>query len=251
MNKIIFALVLLSVSTVSGCVFENTAPDTTPMVRETDNFIFHYIAKDSSAVDEMSAVLMDNYQRILDILGVDLPFAVEVHVYPSLEDFHQGVGRPDSPDWFVGAVHGGRVIHIVSPNNPGPVHSHDAIIKVAAHEFVHVAAHQLSSHQIIPYLVEGLAMYLANQCKGVHEAVASLSTASALPDAVRILQTMQFTENVFSVGYVFVEFIIYEFGFDKLIEMYTSTNPLGVFEITNDELNQKWADFIAEHVIVN
>ena len=131
-------------------------------VLDVPNFVIHFEEDDELVVEAVREALEFNFDRITGILGVVPPNAIDVFIYPSVAEYHQAVGRPDMQDWMVGTVIDGA-IHMVSPANPGPAHDFDSMIKVAVHELVHVLALELNPHNDRPFLVEGLAMYLAGQ----------------------------------------------------------------------------------------
>jgi len=151
----------------------------------------------------------DNFERITSLLKVSSN-QIHVYLYPDLTAYHQAAGWPDMQDWMVGHIADGA-IHIVSPTNPGPMHDFDSILKVAVHEFVHIAAEILNPTMDRPFIVEGLAMYLAGQNENVDLAARYMLSASSIPDVATILGH-DWGIGIYEVGYAFIEFIVAEFG---------------------------------------
>ncbi|MTI71208.1 MAG: hypothetical protein FH751_13240 [Firmicutes bacterium] len=107
--------------------------------KETEHFIFNYKIYDKKAVDDLAKILEENYERIVnDIKPTIEPSTIKVYVYPSIDEFHKAVYKPDASDGFVGYTLSATEFAIVSPNNPGNVHNYEDILKTAVHEFTHI-----------------------------------------------------------------------------------------------------------------
>lgn len=70
--------------------------------KESDHFIYYYEASDSSVVATIASRLEGSYDRITDDLQLTLIGKIGVHIYPTLQEFHNAIGWPDAPDWVVG-----------------------------------------------------------------------------------------------------------------------------------------------------
>ena len=68
----------------------------------SEHFIIKYQDEDEQAVDKIIDLLESNYKRITSFLQVELVEKVMLHVYPSIEKLHEGIGRARAPDWVVG-----------------------------------------------------------------------------------------------------------------------------------------------------
>jgi len=183
-----------------------------------------------------------NFDRITGVLGIVPPNPIDVFIYPSLADYHQAIGRPDMQDWMVGTVIDGA-IHMVSPANPGPAHDFDSMIKVAVHEFVHVLVLELNPTNDRPFLVEGLAMYLAEQYEFVDDAIRHMLENFAMPD-VDVIMGHDWGAGIYQAGFAFAKFLAAEFGYDKLVELYVTPDVGLVFGMSNDEFNTRWMEFL-------
>ena len=124
---------------------------------ESPHFIFYYEVQDSSVIDTIKSRLENNYDRITGDLQLNIQSKIKVHIYPSLQEFHNAIGWSDAPDWLCGV--GWTDIYVVSPPDPGPAHSYNEIINnVFVHEFTHVCTAKINTNIPI-WLSEGFACY--------------------------------------------------------------------------------------------
>jgi len=209
---------------------------------ETANFILRYYGEDAQVIKVVSDILESNFERITDILGVVPPRQTRVLIYASLCDFHRAVDWPDAEPWFVGwARVGAGEIYMVSPNNPGPVHSYDAMLKVAVHEFVHIAARELNPTLRSNFLAEGLATYLAGQYESVADTIQLRLYDSLTIPCVDTILGPYWDDMVYQVGFAFMQFIVAEFGYDGLVALYRDPDE---FVLNNVGLNEMWMNFL-------
>ena len=211
-------------------------------IRETENFIFHFEAQDAGVIDDLADALEGNLERITSVLGVQLTSKTDVFVYPSLEVFHQSVGQLFAPDWYdATAVNG--IIHMVSPIYPNLIHDYDTMIKIVVYELVHVIAEKLTYvHR--PFLSEGLAAYLSGLSYSVDEVVAYALETSNVPLSERMFSRI-WEERVQQIGYALIEFIVTEFGYEELVNMYIDPHGrLDYLQISHEEFDKKWMEFL-------
>lgn len=110
---------------------------------------------------------------------------------------------------------------MVSPLNPGGVHSYDTLIKVAVHEFTHFIMKSITSSGVTfpVWLHEGVATYEARQTELLNDmgkwvkrnSIPSLSTLES-PGSLEGLAD----NNLYPFSYTLVEYIINEYGIEKL-----------------------------------
>jgi len=200
------------------------------MKKETTNFTLLYYSNNTQDINEIADVLENNFERITGLLGVVPSGKTRVHIYASQSDFHQAIGRSDAKAWVVGTVMAGE-IHMVSPSNPGPESDRDGIMSVAIHEFVHIVANKLSLHTTdnYPFLAEGLATYLAGQ-------VCQLDLDLDVPSVDTIISSCE-SDDVYQVGFVFMQFIANAFGNDGLVALYKDPDA---FVRNNPGLDEIW-----------
>ena len=138
---------------------------------------------------------------------------------------------------------------MVSPNNPGPGHTYDDIIKVAVHELVHIAAEVLSPDTTDnrPYLSEGLATYLAGQYK-ISDIAGSIrqlrQSGNADIPCVDTIIGPEWGDYVYDMGFVFMHFIVSGFGHDGLAALYRDPDA---FVLAHEGLNEMWMRFLGDN----
>jgi len=148
---------------ISDIVRDFEAEDDRILLRSNDDFEIWGLETEEAAADTVIRVLSENYDRIAGALNTQLISKVIVDVYHDLASFHAGIGWPDAPDWVVGTATGDDKIDMVSPFNPGPVHTFESIIGVISHELVHNFVHKLADGHHIPlWLNEGTANFIAS-----------------------------------------------------------------------------------------
>jgi len=215
------------------------------IVLETQNFALRYYGNDDQVIVAIADALESSFERITGILGVVPPGPTHVYIHASQEDFHHAIGMPGLGERAVGVSMVTGEIILASPNNAGPVHDFNSMIKIAVHEFVHTAARVLSfrTTAMHPHLSEGLAMYFANQYETVADTITQMRSNQAIPSVDRIIG-MTAGEGVYQVGFAFIQFIVAEFGYDELVALYSNPRE---FVQSNAGLNDMWMDFLYEN----
>lgn len=213
--------------------------------RETEHFVFYCADTDLEALDDLEESFEGCYQRVTTDLGKAPSGKTRVNIYPSLQAFHNAMGRPNDPDWSVGEAKSGAV-YMTSPLDPGPQHSYQSIITVAVHEYVHIVIEQF--HRSQPsYLNEGLAAYEAGQGDNVKYTVQQDAEKNALPSLSTVASLNAFNNskyNIYTYGYAYVEFIVERFGFDKVIALLEGKSRSEVLGMSESELNEAWLTFL-------
>lgn len=225
--------------------------DTIGLRKETEHFQFYCIESDAECLEDLAETLEENYSKITTDLKVDLDFKVKVHVYKDIDTFHKSTGRSDAPDWVVGAAYGND-IQMVSPLNPGGTHNYDSLIKVVVHEFTHVVINNIaSSGLMVPlWLHDGVAMYEAKQTDQLYE-VGKWVKSNRIPslDALESYgsyDTMS-DNKVYPFSYTLVEYIINEYGIEKLNNLIRSPSDYsGAFKVDKNEFEQAWKVYLKE-----
>jgi hypothetical protein len=225
--------------------------DTIELRNETEHFQFYCVQSDAECLEDLAEALEENYSNITTDLKVDLDFKVKVHVYKDIDTFHKYTGRTDAPDWVVGTAYGNG-IEMVSPLNPGGTHNYDSLIKVVVHEFTHVLINNITSSGImVPlWLHEGVATYEAKQTDQLYELgkwvkrnkIPSLDTLESYSS----YDTM--SENkLYPFSYTIVEYIIDEYGIEKLNDFIRSPSEYSdAFGVNKNEFEQAWKEYLKE-----
>ena len=93
------------------------------LTASSEHFTVIYWDEDAHIIGKILELLENNYNRITSFLQVELLEKSVLHIYPSIDKFHAGIGRVGAPDWVAGYFdEDSKIISIVSPNNPGTEH---------------------------------------------------------------------------------------------------------------------------------
>lgn len=183
-------------------------PETRILLCSNSRFeVWGFITEDAAA-DTILKVLTANYDRVADSLNVQLTEKVVVNVYPDLSSYHTSIGWADAPDWVVGTA-GDNKIDLVSPYNPGPVHTFESIMDVITHELVHCFVHKLSNGaNISTWINEGSAAYLSYQVNNVNNVCYYINQNSGIIPTLNELNNGSTFGNIggYSFSYTIGEF---------------------------------------------
>lgn len=212
---------------------------------EKEHFVYYFTQQDESSIEDIDKILESNYKKIVnDLKPGNLP-KIRIRIYPGLEEFHKAMGWTNSPDWAVGTGYGSNELRMVSPNNPGPSHNYDSILKVAVHEFTHVVTINITSfNSTNAWLWESIALYEANQFSDLNR-VKSLKSGD-YPKFTKISDSIKNPE-IYSIGYTVIEYIKETWSMEAVRKLIINNgdieNTLGV---TPDELEKGWYEYISK-----
>jgi len=234
-------LLLFVVLVLVGCS-AITKPGATLTV-SSGSFLLYYPEGHEDAAMEVLSALEDNYARITANLRPVRTGLITVRLYPSLRAFHSAIGRPNLPNWAVGAAWGDSEIRMVSPKNPGPVHDYQQLILVAVHELAHVLTKRIGpfTPPHVAWLWESIALYEAGQ--------------TPHPAALRFLGTgkhLRFTSvtsalekpEIYHIGYTIMEYLVERHGYEAVRELVLHGGDIKqVLGMSVDEFYASWYDF--------
>jgi hypothetical protein len=89
MNKIIFTIIII-ISSFNRGIFG--------LQKESAHFIYYFEPVDSIVIDTIVSRLEGSYDRITSDLQLLLNEKTGVHVYPTLQEFHNAIDWPNAPD---------------------------------------------------------------------------------------------------------------------------------------------------------
>ena len=129
-EKTHFSMILASTLLLPAAVAPASAASSgLKQQRETEHFVFYCSDGDVEALDDLEESFEGYYDRVTTDLGRAPSGKTTVNVYPSVQAFHNAMGRPNDPDWCVGEAKHGRV-YMTSPLNPGSHHDYGSIIQM-------------------------------------------------------------------------------------------------------------------------
>ncbi|SFD39696.1 peptidase MA family metallohydrolase [Clostridium uliginosum] len=223
--------------------------------KETQHFIIFYTEIDKTCIDKVSDVLENNYNRITINFNQQLQEKLTIEIHSDLNQLHIALGFPNAPDWIRGGIGVGKII-IASPLNPPPGSKFDNVLNTAVHEFGHIIVNKINK-DTPRWLNEGIACYEAkdNDENWIRKTVKNGLVSNMLPtfkdlDTGEDFETF-FKRNGYQYSYTIVESIIEEYGYDKLYNLIKSPNNFeDIFGITENELQNKWMEYIKKNYLL-
>lgn len=219
------------------------------LYKESKHFIVHYTDADKACIDKVSEVLESSYNRITTTYNKKLDEKLTVEIYSEHKELRIALGFPNAPEWIRGGIGVGKIL-IASPLNPPPGSNYNNVVNTAVHEFVHKVIDKINPYTP-RWLNEGIASFEAkdNSENWIRKTVKSGLDADEIPtfddlDTGSDFETF-FKRNGYQFSYTMIEFIISEYGYEKLIEFIKSpTDFEGVFEVSKDQLHGQWVRYI-------
>lgn len=208
---------------------------------ESEHFILYSYEKDKVFLQDLSKALESGFGKVTKDLNCKLNGKTTVKVYPDTVTFHIAIGKPNAPWWYVGEGSGG-VISITSDM------SHVSPSNVVVHELTHIITN--SNFGVLPeWLFQGIAMFEGKDTpvSTIESAVRSGVKSQNIPSLKDLnVDYWSFADKGgYNYSYVAVEFIIKEFGYDKLNKFLRSPYDYkNSFGLTEDELNGKWVEYL-------
>lgn len=219
-----------------------------------DHFNFYLADKDQEVLKDLVPVLNESYLELAKLMKTSFSDKIDVIIYPDIKAFHKAIYLENAPEWVVGAA-GKNELKMVSPLNPGSVHSYESLVKSIVHELCHtIVLNMREQGQVgLPkWLDEGFAFYYANQ--GTEEAKEKLINklqASEIPswDTLNKAETIEFGDQN---GYLFsasiVEFLVKRYGYENIRKLIL--NPTAyekIFGKSEAELEKEWVNYLSKN----
>jgi len=235
---------------IPGLTGQNS--DSLVLEKESRHFNFYSTEGDVKVLDSLAMTLENNYSRITNRLRINIDKKANVKVYPNVKAYHAAINQPDAPDWSVGAWNGHSLV-MVSPLNPGTVHTYESLMQVIVHEFVHMAVYYAvgdSGMAALPqWLNEGYAQFEAGQINDrVRKYVKACMLEKAPPTwtGLENASPMEFGNmNGYAYSATIVEFLIANYGIDKLILMIREPHNIeGIYGFSKDVLEEQWIQYL-------
>ena len=236
-------LIILSVMCILfvGC---GEKTDTIKLRKESEHFKYSSTKRDKEALDDLEENLESNYDRIAKDLNVILDEKIDVSIYPNIDEFHKAIGMEDAEDWLVGVARNGEIL-MVSPLNPGSVHTYDSLMSVIVHEYTHILVNNINVNTDI-YLNEGIAVVEANQVDdNTKYYLRESARLDKLPSIDEMKNKYSGLEQPYFLSGGFVDFIISDYGYDGIIDLIKNPDDLEkITGSTKEELEKNWNEYI-------
>lgn len=248
MKKMKYMFIIISIIMLVLSIFVNI-PENRKEIK-TKHFTFLFSSSiDSSSIVGLSKALEASYSKISNNLNTIPAENIQVNIYAQRLRYIKATGH-----WSAsGNVEGVSKLHFVE--NPW---LDSEISKIAIHEFVHAVVLKLlidrepkplnakifdQKFPTFPiWLWEGLSVYEAEQFyepktleyfkNGKYPQISELSNRSK-------------GQKIYTCGYTIIEYILKEYGKDKLIELIESYGDLKkVLNLTEEQFSSNWHHFI-------
>lgn len=255
--------VFVNVLSIVFCVFLSTPKlvgqnnESLNFVKESQHFKFYSTNGDIIVLDSLALTLEKNYSRITNNLGIQIDKKINVKVFPDMKCFHAAINYPDAPDWVIGSCVGDELL-MVSPLNPGSVHTYESLMQVIVHEFVHIAVYYACGNKVVSglpkWLNEGYAQYEAGQInEHIRKSVES-SLREKVPPTWTQLNTASAIEfghmNGYGLSVTIVEFLVATYGIEKLVLLIKEPENIEIiYGLPESTLEKQWIQYIKHEKI--
>jgi len=251
----ILSIVLFLCLTMPKLVGQNN--DSLNLAKESQHFNFYSTNGDIKVLDSLAITLENNYSRITNHLGIQIDKKINVKVFPNLKTFHLAIKYPDAPDWVVGSSNGDELM-MVSPLNPGSIHTYESLMQVIVHEFVHIAVSYARGDKgwtTLPrWLNEGYAQYEAGQINEHIRKIVESSVKAKTPPTWTQLDTASVMEfgnmNGYGLSVTIVEFLVVTYGIEKLVLLIKEPkNFENIYGLSENTLEKQWIQYLKHEKI--
>jgi len=231
--------------------------DSLYLAKESQHFNFYSTYGDIKVLDSLAIALENNYSRITNHLGIQIDKKIKVKVFPDVKAYHVAINYPNAPDWAVGSYNGDAIM-MVSPLNPGSVHTYNSLMQVVVHEFVHLAVSNARGDKGITglpkWLSEGYAQYEAGQVNERIRKIVESSFQDNEPPTWMQLDTASDIEfgnmNGYAISVTIVEFLVDTYGIDKLVLLIREPENFDmIYGLSEGTLERQWIQYLRHEKI--
>ena len=223
---------------------------------KTDHFTFIFSRSiDTSKINVLARALERNYARIGNDLKITPSNNIEVNVYAQRWRYVEATGN-----WSAsGNIEGISKLHFVE-QAWGETDSK----KVAIHEFAHTATLKLlidnepqpldskafdKKFATFPtWLWEAISVYEADQL--IDPKTLPFLSNDSYPN-ISELNSRSKGGKIYKVGYTIIEYILHQYGQDKLIELIKNYGSVSkTFKVTDDQFCNDWYAFLKQKYVI-
>ena len=248
MKKLKYLFIIISIIILVVSIIVNIPENRKEIKTRHFNFLFSS-SIDSSSIVGLSKVLEGSYAKIGSDLNTTPAENIEVNIYAQRWRYIKASGH-----WTAsGSIEGTSKLHFLEEAWLDTEFS-----KIAIHEFVHTVVLKLlidrepkplnaerfdEKFSTFPvWLWEGLSVYEAEQLY-VPKTLAYFKNGNY--PQISELNNRSDGQKIYTCGYTIIEYILKEYGKDKLIELIESYGDLkSVLNVTEEQFSSNWYDFI-------
>lgn len=219
----------------------------------SENFNLYSKKQDVKVLSALAEILECHYLRMIKNMQTGFDSKIDVFIYPDTKAFHRAINFPDAPDWVVGAA-GKNELKMVSPLNPGSVHSYESLMKAIVHELAHTVVLNIRKQGLVGlpnWLNEGFAYYEANQLtKAQRKIMHSNLLNDSIPswNEISKANTSEFGDmGGYGISATIIEFLIDYKGYKKLKQYIVEPKDVEkIYNISEKELELMWLTYLED-----
>lgn len=218
--------------------------------KETEHFQAYCLEQDFTATEELLQDLEQYWIKwTQDLFNSPFHEKIKLNIFPDTQSYHcQIIGDSAAPDWKVCMFnYENNSISIVSPSNPGTVHSKDSIIKCGRLCLGWFFVYQ--KYDLFPFwLAAGLSYYEAQiySQELVYKYILNDNNEIDIPSLAKLEARGQPLERKDLIAcYVFAKFLIDNWGMDKafaVLDDYSSFET--ILGVSKEEFRIKCAQYL-------
>lgn len=211
---------------------------------EANNCILYFNEKDLKGAEAILQQLERDIPRINRILNFHTNQKVKIYIYENQKIFQRKkyglISYLFNLNWYIGDNIKDNII-IVSPLNPGSVHTFESIVKAVSHEYVHAILYKINS-SIPLWLNEGIALYLTNGSPFLTIKDTKIPTYKETQSNNPIIFA---NANGYGTAHTYIEFLSLAYDFDSIIKLINSPkNYIDIFGCTDKKLYENWLIYL-------
>ncbi|MFC1558326.1 peptidase MA family metallohydrolase [candidate division KSB1 bacterium] len=220
--------------------------------KSSQHFDLYSSKSDKSVLDNIAKTLEKNYSRITENLQTKFTEKIQVYIYPDIKVLHNAIFLPDALDWTVGSASRNE-LKIVSPLNPGNVHTYESIMQAIVHELVHTAVLNVRKERglagLPKWLNEGYAFYEAGQMTDNMRKSVKLNAQKEVPLSWIQLDTASTVEfgnmDGYALSTTIIEFLVNTYGFNNLIKLIKAPENIeDIYGTSKGDLEKQWLQYL-------
>ncbi len=205
------------------------------VLNESNKLIIYSIQEDNNCYEDIIKFIKNQLKRLINQYNIKLTETLEIIIYPDIILFQRTNNISLEKPWFVSKIEE-NIIKIVSPFNPGTIHSYESILKIFIHELMNILILKLNPK--IPnthmWFVESLCVYEANLKER-----SQINANQFLHLKGKFLSILNSKKAVYynhlDMAFVFVDFLYSNHKQDLLIEIIN--NPSKIIDIINNKID--------------
>jgi len=225
---------------------------------------FDYYSSENGQYDDVMNILDGKCEELMREFNIEPECRIRIEIYPDIETYHDNMWEGLVPgvdftcsDQIIGNTdESSDTIRIVSPHNPGPVHTYKTAVKTVLHEFIHVLTmmkfkaenpvHTKESFGKVKWMHEAIAVYRSEQYKDfLHYFLKKINKKVPSFNDLDDLQLR------YVAAWSFAQFMEEEFTISQLLELMVREDMSeDVTGLQEHELEIRWQDWLKEKYIL-